>query len=74
MADVAIAWLIAQPSMTAAIIGARHPGQLKRNLRGAEITLSADTLAELDRISSPVKEQLGPNADLWNEGSDSRIR
>lgn len=74
MADVAIAWLIAQPGLTSAIVGARHPDQLQRNLRGASLVLPEDVLAELDRISTPVKSHLGANADLWNSGEESRIR
>jgi aryl-alcohol dehydrogenase-like predicted oxidoreductase len=74
MADVAIAWLIAQPGVTSAIVGARRPDQLKRNLGAASLVLPGDALAELDRVSLPVKEYVGANADLWNSGADSRIQ
>ncbi len=74
MADVAIAWLIAQPGVTAAIVGARRSDQLLRNLNGAALVLSEDALTELDLVSSPVRKHLGANADLWNNGEDSRIR
>ncbi len=74
MADVSIAWLIAQPGVTTAIIGARRSDQLQRNLRGVSLEIPADVMSELDRISMPIKTHLGANADLWNSGDDSRIR
>lgn len=49
-ADVALAWLLRNPTVTAPIIGPRTPDQLKENLRAVELTLSADTLSRLDAI------------------------
>ncbi len=49
-ADVALAWLLAQPGVTAPIIGPRTIGQLDRALRALEVSLGEDTLRELDRI------------------------
>ena len=74
MADVSLAWLIAQPGVTAAVMGARRSDQLQRNLQGASLELPPAVLSELDRISTPIKTHLGANADLWNSGDDSRIR
>lgn len=74
MADVSIAWLIAQPGVTSAVVGARRSDQLQRNLRGTSLEIPAAMMSKLDRISRPVKSHLGANADLWNSGDDSRIR
>jgi aryl-alcohol dehydrogenase-like predicted oxidoreductase len=42
LVTVAIAWVLAQPGITAAIIGASRPEQLVESLAAAELTLDAD--------------------------------
>jgi aryl-alcohol dehydrogenase-like predicted oxidoreductase len=54
MAQVALAWLAAQPRVSSVILGARTLGQLEDNLLSAELSLDADELSELDRISDPA--------------------
>ena len=49
-ADVALAWLLAQPAVTAPIIGPGNLQQLQGSLRALEITLDAAQLAALDEI------------------------
>ena len=49
-ADVALAWLLAQPAVTAPIIGPADRQQLQGSLRALEITLDAAQLAALDEI------------------------
>ncbi len=49
-ADVALAWLLANPVVTAPIIGPRTLEQLDGSLRALEITLSEDTHKQLDDI------------------------
>jgi aryl-alcohol dehydrogenase-like predicted oxidoreductase len=49
-ADVALAWLLAQPVVTAPIIGPRTFEQLDGSLRALEIELSAETLAKINTI------------------------
>src|SRR5947209_11983307 len=63
-ADVALAWLLANPAVSAPIIGPRTMGQLTGSLRALEITLSAEQLARLDRIwPGPGGE--APEAYAW---------
>ncbi len=63
-ADVALAWLLANPAVTAPIIGPRTMEQLTGSLRALEITLSAEQLARLDRIwPGPGGE--APEAYAW---------
>jgi aryl-alcohol dehydrogenase-like predicted oxidoreductase len=49
-ADVALAWLLQNPVVTAAITGPRTAEQLRQNLNALSVTLSAETLARLDEI------------------------
>jgi len=72
MAEVALAWLIRQPGVAAVVAGARRPDQIAELARAVEIQLSDEALAELDRVTAPVKQKLGRNADMWR--TESRIR
>lgn len=48
-AEVAIAWLLNKPGVTAPIASATSPSQLDSLTRAAALTLSADAMARLDR-------------------------
>ena len=74
MAEVAIAWLLCRRNVSNVLVGARTPEELDANLRGAETTLPAAAVAELDRITDNLKARIGPNADMWNNESASRFR
>jgi aryl-alcohol dehydrogenase-like predicted oxidoreductase len=63
-ADVALAWLLHNPVVTAPIIGPRTKDQLAQNLRGLELSLSSETLQRLDEIwPGPGGE--APKAYAW---------
>lgn len=51
-AQVALAWLIAQPLVTAPIVSATSLAQLQDILKASSLTLSADDLAALDTASA----------------------
>ncbi len=53
--QIAIAWLLARPSVTAPIASATNPQQLDELLKAAQIKLPAETVARLDAASAPVK-------------------
>lgn len=48
--DVALAWLLHQPAVTAPIVGPRTQEQLDAAIRALDVTLDADTLKRLDDI------------------------
>jgi aryl-alcohol dehydrogenase-like predicted oxidoreductase len=52
MAAVALAWLLAQPAVTAPIIGANTPAQLADLLPASGLRLSEPELASLDEVST----------------------
>lgn len=52
-AQVALAWLAAQPAMTSVILGARTVDQLVDNLAAADLDLGAEHLDLLDEVSAP---------------------
>lgn len=52
MAQVVIAWTLAQPGITFALCGARNPAQALDNARAGQIRLDADDLLALDTAIS----------------------
>ncbi len=63
-ADVALAWLLRQPAVTAPIIGPRTMEQLTSSMRALELKLDDETLQELDRIW-PGPGGPAPEAYAW---------
>ena len=63
-ADVALAWLLHQPAVTAPIIGPRAVEQFDASLRAVEIALADETLAKLDAIF-PGPGGPAPEAYAW---------
>ncbi len=63
-ADVALAWLLAQPAVTAPIIGPRNLEQLTGSLRALEIRLDGGQLEALDAIW-PGPGGTAPEAWAW---------
>jgi len=49
--ELAIAWLAAQPAVSSVIAGATRPEQLEANVRALEWSLSAEELADIDRLT-----------------------
>jgi aryl-alcohol dehydrogenase-like predicted oxidoreductase len=58
-AQVALAWLLAQPVVSSVIIGAKRVDQLDDNLAAVGLALTADELAELDKVSALPPEYPG---------------
>ncbi len=63
-ADVALAWLLANPVVAAPIIGPRTTEQLDGSLRALELTLDEATMAGLDEIF-PGPGGAAPEAYAW---------
>ncbi len=63
-ADVALAWLLHNPVVTAPIIGPRTAEQLAGSLRAVELKLSDETLKRLDEIW-PGPGGAAPEAYAW---------
>jgi aryl-alcohol dehydrogenase-like predicted oxidoreductase len=70
VAQIALAWLLHQPSVTSVIIGAKKESQLKDNLASINVKLEAAELEKLDKVSA-----LSPEYPGWMfgfQGSDRR--
>ena len=74
MAEASLAWLTEQPAVTSVLAGARTPEQARGNARAADSHLSAGVIRRLTEATDELKRKLGPNADEYQAGSESRIR
>ncbi len=59
VARVALAWVLQQPGVTSAIIGAKTLDQLRDNVAAADLQLSADELSALNEVSRLPREYPG---------------
>jgi aryl-alcohol dehydrogenase-like predicted oxidoreductase len=60
MVTLAVAWVMANPAITAPIIGASRPEQLADSVAAAAVTLDASTVTQLDELTS--KYRMGDSA------------
>ena len=68
-AQVALAWLLGRPGVATLVIGARDERQLDANLAAAELDLTDEERARLDRVSAPPL--LYP---YWHQAKTARDR
>ena len=52
-AQVALAWLLQRPTVASVIMGGRTTEQFEANLKAAELKLTAEEIARLDKVSEP---------------------
>ncbi|MEU8313188.1 aldo/keto reductase family protein [Micromonospora sp. NPDC048887] len=57
MAQLAVAWVLQNPNVSSAIVGASRPEQVHDNVKAAGVKLDADLLKAIDEIVEPVTER-----------------
>ncbi len=57
MAQLAVAWVLANPAISSAIIGASRPEQVSENVKASGQQLPAEMLAKIDEILGPAVER-----------------
>ena len=55
LVTLSVAWVLANPVVTAPIIGASRPGQLDDSLAAADYVMSTALKAELDELTRPYR-------------------
>jgi aryl-alcohol dehydrogenase-like predicted oxidoreductase len=58
MGQLAIAWVLQNPNVSSAIMGATKPSQVKENVKAAGVKLSADQMKAIDKALGAL-----PNTD-----------
>jgi aryl-alcohol dehydrogenase-like predicted oxidoreductase len=56
LAQLAVAWVLQSPGVSAAIIGASRPEQVTENCKAAGVRLDQDLMAKIDEVLSGVTE------------------
>ena len=74
LADLALQWAIACPGITCALIGTQSPDRLQQAVEAAGRTLTPEVLKQLDTLTRPLKEQLGPGLDIFEGAANDRAR
>jgi len=57
MAQLAIAWVLQNPGVSAAIIGATRPEQVRENVKASGVQLDAEIMRRIDDVLGPVIER-----------------
>jgi len=57
MAQLAVAWVLQNPNVAAAIIGASRPEQVYDNAKASGVKLDADLLKAIDEVVNPIAER-----------------
>jgi aryl-alcohol dehydrogenase-like predicted oxidoreductase len=74
MAQVSLAWLLAQPGVNAVLAGARKPHQIEETAQAAALTLAPETIEALAESTEEVKQLLGTSPDIWGGKAEGRFR
>jgi aryl-alcohol dehydrogenase-like predicted oxidoreductase len=57
LAQLAVAWVLQNPNVASAIIGASRPEQVKENVKAAGVKLSGDVMRRIDELLGPIVEK-----------------
>lgn len=70
--ELALKWAFAGPGITSCLCGSRNLAALRENLRAAGTPLPAEVVAELNRVTQPLLEALGPSFDYYEHPANDR--
>lgn len=56
-ASVALAWVLANPNVSAAIVGATRPEQLEENVRALDVQLEPELVRAIEEVLEPVVQR-----------------
>ncbi len=57
MAQLAIAWVLQNPNVSSAIIGATRPDQIKENVKATGVKIPAEVMLEIDQVIGSFAEK-----------------
>jgi aryl-alcohol dehydrogenase-like predicted oxidoreductase len=63
VAQLAVAWTLANPAVNVAIVGARHPDHIEDSVAAAALSLSNAHLEQIDRIMAGSVAIGGPSPE-----------
>jgi aryl-alcohol dehydrogenase-like predicted oxidoreductase len=57
LAQLAVAWVLQNPNVSSAIIGATKPAQIKENVKASGVKLDASTMKQIDQVLGSLPEK-----------------
>jgi aryl-alcohol dehydrogenase-like predicted oxidoreductase len=57
LAQLAVAWVLQNPNVSSAIIGATKPAQIKENVKASGVKLSTETMKAIDAVLGKLPER-----------------
>ena len=73
VAQIALAWLLHQEIVSTVIVGAKRADQLADNIAACDVSLSADELGQLDKLSALPREYPGWMFAMQGGYRDSKV-
>jgi aryl-alcohol dehydrogenase-like predicted oxidoreductase len=73
VAQLSVAWVLANPHIGCALIGSRNTSELEENVKMLDVKLPAEVKAKIDAASQKVLDKLGNNPDYYENSKESRI-
>lgn len=72
MSELAIKWVLANPAISCALVGTANARHVEANARAASTPLPFDVTEELNRITQPLMDALGPGMDYYESLENDR--
>ncbi|WP_457795314.1 aldo/keto reductase [Horticoccus sp. 23ND18S-11] len=73
-ADLALKWACAGNGITSSLCGSRNVAALEDNLKAAAEPLAVNVIAELNALTQPLLDALGPSFDYYENPANDRTR
>ena len=72
--ELALKWTFANPAITSSLCGHRNVAALQANLRAVQQPLAAELVAELNQLTQPLLDALGPSFDYYEHPDNDRTK
>lgn len=72
--ELALKWAMAGDGITSSLCGSRNLQQLEWNLKAASEPLPSEVVKELNSITAPLLEKLGPGFDYYENPANDRTK
>ncbi|HME51500.1 MAG TPA: aldo/keto reductase [Candidatus Lokiarchaeia archaeon] len=73
VAQLSLAWVMANPAVACTLVGSRTMAELQENVKAADYEMPASVYCELNEISQPIWDKLGNNPDYYESRANTRI-
>jgi aryl-alcohol dehydrogenase-like predicted oxidoreductase len=72
IAQLAVQWLTSRPGISAPLLGARTVREMDENAGSVGWTISADDVAAMDRLTSPIWTEIAGKGDMFGYWAHQR--